>query len=148
MNPLILKIYTSLPWFYSVIIFLIVFILVPIGTIWLQVVLSKKQNKWLGLILPFLCLLISVMGSLGAATFSTMCKTTSVIEEVNGEFVKEEVMEIEDHRPGRGEIIVTAVVTFVIMNIPTLILLAIYFACREKRKKNGELEKMNIQDLE
>ena len=32
-------------------------------------------------------------------------------------------------------------------NIPTLVLLAIYAACREKRRKNSEMDKMDIHDL-
>ena len=32
-------------------------------------------------------------------------------------------------------------------NIPTLVLLAIYWAVREKRRKRSELDKMNIDDL-
>ena len=33
-------------------------------------------------------------------------------------------------------------------NIPTLILLAIYFACREKFRRKKEMDRMNAQDLE
>lgn len=33
-------------------------------------------------------------------------------------------------------------------NIPTVILLAIYAACREKFHKRGDLDKMNIKDLQ
>lgn len=123
-------------------------ILVLVGIIWLQVVLSKKQNKWLGLILPFLCLFISIVGTLGIVTFTTVSRTSVIQEVVDEEFVKEEIIEPQIQQPDIGRAVVTAVVVFVMMNIPTLILLAIYFACREKRKKNGELEKMNIQDLE
>lgn len=32
-------------------------------------------------------------------------------------------------------------------NIPTLVLLAVYAACREGRKRRSGVEKMNIQDL-
>ena len=32
-------------------------------------------------------------------------------------------------------------------NIPTVVLLAIYAACREKRRKNSEMDKMDIHDL-
>ena len=32
-------------------------------------------------------------------------------------------------------------------NIPTVVLLAIYFSCRERRKRRDDVEKMNIQDL-
>jgi len=44
--------------------------------------------------------------------------------------------------------IAVAVYVFLTYNIPTTILLAIYFACREKQKRNRDLEKMNIQDLQ
>lgn len=38
--------------------------------------------------------------------------------------------------------------TILISNIPTIILLGIYFACREKMELRSQLDKMNIQDLE
>lgn len=41
----------------------------------------------------------------------------------------------------------TLVMTLILSNIPTLILLAIYFVCRERQKRNRQLDKMNIQDL-
>ena len=37
--------------------------------------------------------------------------------------------------------------TLALGNIPTLVLLAIYAACREKRRKNSEMDKMDIHDL-
>ena len=37
--------------------------------------------------------------------------------------------------------------TLALGNIPTLVLLAIYAACREKRRKNREMDKMDIHDL-
>ena len=36
---------------------LIIFLAVVIGVIWLQIFLSKKDNKWLGLILPIVAFL-------------------------------------------------------------------------------------------
>ena len=38
--------------------------------------------------------------------------------------------------------------TFLVGNIPTVIYLLIYFACRETQKRRRLLEKMNIQDLD
>ena len=35
----------------------------------------------------------------------------------------------------------------VVGNIPTVVLLAIYVACREKQRKRSELDKMEIDDL-
>lgn len=83
-----------------------------IGIVLLQIFLSKRENRWLGLIIPIISFLFSVIALLNALGFAA------------------------------------AISAFIISNIPTLILLAIYIACREKRKKNKEIEKMNIQDLE
>jgi hypothetical protein len=44
--------------------------------------------------------------------------------------------------------VASALPVFLMSNIPTLLFLAIYFACREKRKLRKELDKMNVQDLE
>jgi hypothetical protein len=44
--------------------------------------------------------------------------------------------------------IMSSVMVFLVSNIPTIILIAIYLACREKFKKKKEIERMNIHDLE
>lgn len=36
---------------------------------------------------------------------------------------------------------------WLLSNIPTAVLLAIYFACRTKQRRKKQLDKMNIQDL-
>ena len=45
------------------------------------------------------------------------------------------------------EIFILIASTFLLSNIPTIVLLGIYFGCREKMKLRAELEKMSIQDL-
>ena len=92
------------------------------GAIRLQIFLSKKNGKWFGLILPG----IAFAYALFLAVFS---------------FVPAGDM------TGRGIIGSTAAV-LLIANIPTLILLAIYFGCREQIRRKKALEKMSIQDLE
>ena len=37
---------------------------------------------------------------------------------------------------------------WIIVNIPTVLLLLLYFICREKYRKKNQMEKMKIQDLE
>jgi predicted RND superfamily exporter protein len=91
------------------------------GIIILQVFLSKRENKWLGLILPIISIMFSILTVLGLAFYGNQSTV---------------------------EIIFQLIMVFLLSNIPTIILLAIYFACREKFKKNRELDKMNIQDLE
>ena len=47
---------------------------------------------------------------------------------------------------GQGAVL-AAMSCLLLGNIPTLILLAVYAACREGRKHRSDMEKMNIQDL-
>ena len=47
-----------------------------------------------------------------------------------------------------GEIVGMVLSVFFLMNIPTFVLLAIYFACKSDGKKKREIDKMNIQDLD
>lgn len=92
-----------------------------VGGIFLQIFLSKKKSKWLGLILPAITFLYSVLLLLNLAA----------LEGMSG-----------------GEIFMLVASTFLISNIPTIILMVIYFACREKIKTNDQLNQMNIQDLD
>ncbi|WP_440895514.1 hypothetical protein ACS127_13255 [Amphibacillus sp. Q70] len=87
------------------------------GIIWLQFYLSKQDNKWLGLILPIISLVFSIIIIL------------NIIASNMTEFLT------------------TAIPTFLMSNFPTLILLAIYFSMRKKLKSRNELDKMNVQDL-
>lgn len=116
-----------------------------------QIYLAKKKNKWLGLILPLITFSISLMALLGIATFyqiGTVAIESQTITEdgVVTKQISESAVEI-----GTSEVIQSvfiAVYIFVLYNIPTIILLLIYKDGRKKLRKEIELEKMNIQDLE
>ena len=99
---------------------LIVILAVCVGGILLQIFLSRRESRWPGLLLPLLTFLYSLL-----AVFSVVI-TDSM---------------------GGWEIFTTIAAAFITANIPTIVLLAIYFACREKRKRRRELEKMKLQDL-
>ncbi len=112
----------------TVILFLMIGII--IGMIFFQIFLSKKENKWYGLVLPIISFLFSLISVANVATpISYMSSNNSLAET------------------GLAGIIFPMVATFLISNIPTVILLVIYFACREKRRVNKELDKMRIDDL-
>ena len=84
----------------------------------MQIFLSKKESKWFGLILPFITFAYSLLMVFSIAVTDGM------------------------------DIFGLIASTLFVANIPTIILLAIYFGCREKIKRKKALEKMNIQDLE
>ena len=100
-----------------VLIVLIFTLALLVGVILLQIYLSKRESKWPGLVLPIISFLISFIFPLNMAI------------------------------PFVGGFIVVLILGWLIANIPTIILLAIYFACRGKQRRNKQLDKMNIQDL-
>ena len=89
-----------------------------VGTLLLQIYLSKRGSKWPGLVPPVITFLWSVLMVLNV---SAMESTRAVIAAILS-------------------VLITG-------NLPTLILLAIYFVCRGNRRKKSEVEKMNISDL-
>ena len=97
---------------------LVVLLVFVVGGILLQIYLSKRESKWPGLVLPGITFLSSLMGVLSVAA----------IGDVQG-------------------VIVTITGVMLMGNLPTLVLLAIYFACRSGRGRKSELDKMNISDL-
>ena len=97
---------------------LIVLVVFVVGGILLQIFLSKRESKWPGLVLPAISFLWSLL-----YLFNLM-DTGSVVQNI-----------------------LTALLTVLLTNIPTLVLLAIYWAVREKYRKRIELDKMNIDDL-
>jgi len=125
---------------------LLVFLLFAGGIVWLQIFLSKKNNKWFGLMLPFICLMFSLLIVLNISTYNSI--QTTVTETVDGVVISEETKQIESEKPGMLTILGTIIPVFIISNIPTIILLAIYYASREKLRIRNQLDKMNIQDLE
>ncbi len=104
----------------NTVIIILLFLIIFAGAIALQVFLSKKQNKFIGLILPTIALLFSLIMVLNVVFEETMTN---------------------------WQVFFTLFSTFFIGNIPTIILLAIYFGIREKLKIESELDKTRIKDL-
>ena len=99
---------------------ILIFLVLGVGIFLLQIFLSRKENKWLGRILPILSFLFSLIYPLNMMAPS---------EGVDFGFV------------------LSMLLVWLMTNIPTIILSVIYVVCREKIKKNKQLDKMNILDL-
>lgn len=96
---------------------IIVFLVLVVGGILLQIFLSRREAKWPGLILPLLTFLYSLL-----LVFNVQAA-------------------------GDGFPWGPVLSSLVLGNIPTVILLAIYAACRDRRRRKDDVDKMNIQDL-
>lgn len=117
--------------------FIIITLVLFIGAIVLQVYLSKKDNRRLGLILQGIYLAVSalivfiVLFNTGGTSMTT--STSDGITTTTGTSI--------------AATLGSALLVFIICNIPTAILLAIYYALGASRKNKKEIDKMNIQDL-
>lgn len=92
-----------------------------VGLLFLQRALAKTASRWPGLVLPVLALLGSFLVPLSFAV------------------------------PPAGltvGIVAALFFSWLLANIPTLALLAIYFVCRQKLHRRTQLNRMNIQDLD
>ena len=88
-----------------------------VGGVFLQIFLYKRENRWPGLILPLLSFLYSLLMACSAVAYNGGIPWGAILASL------------------------------VLGNIPTVILLAIYAACRDRFRKRSELDKMNIKDL-
>ena len=100
---------------------MIFLLLLLAGAILLQIFLSRRVSPWPGLVLPGLSLLLSLIPLLNVAVLPGS---------------------------GAGNVLTALLLVFLLYNIPTLVLLVIYFACRGKYRRRREIDKMNAQDLE
>jgi len=125
----------------AVLLFLIVALGICAGIIALQIYLSKRESRLLGLIMPAVSFSFSLMALLGVLLYSAHSGTST--QWVNGEIVEQTTTQLAS----TASIIGGAVYIFVLFNIPTVILVAIYAACRNHKNKHRALDKMNVQDL-
>ena len=91
-----------------------------VGMLALQAALARMESRWPGLVLPLITFLRSVLtpiGMVGSAGGPT------------------------------ADFVLQVLLMWLLSNIPTAVLLAIYFACRTRQRRPTQLEKMNIQDL-
>lgn len=103
----------------KMVIFTLLFLLILIvGGILLQIFLSRRKSRWPGLVLPFLSFLFALLM----------------------------LFNLQDTGSVSGNLLVI-LTTLLAGNLPTLVLLAIYWAAREKFRVQRQMDKMNIDDL-
>ena len=146
---------------------MLVSILLPVAlVVALQVWLCRRRNRWLGLILPGISLLFSLLLVLSVAAFGRMGGGTMTLEQ-NGEVIERTVTQSgmttvydgegnvleqypEPDAQGSGTSLETALLVggiFLVANIPTAVLGGIWLHYRNRLDFQDELRKMKIQDL-
>lgn len=108
-----------------------------------EVILSKKSNKWLGLIIPFVGFLISILLLIAYINWEP---ASMKIEDYNGSTLIHS-FEISANILPSSTKIINCVILFVLLNIPTMIHLIIYAGFRKKMVSNAAINKMKLGDL-
>lgn len=112
-----------------------------VGAVFLQIFLSKARSKLPGLILPIVTFGYSLFMILSFAMFNH--SKTTVIE--NGAIIEQRVTSLLGDPMSVASSMAFA---FLLCNISTGILLAIYFTVRNRRKRAQDVQKMSVQDIE
>lgn len=134
-------------------IFGIFMLLVPIALlVVLQVWLCKKSLK-LGLILPVLSFLLSLLMVLSLGTIQTVSTGGSYLVTEDGTYIELPAQEgghhQEEHHVGLTPGAVGALVgLFLVGNIPTVVFGGIWLHYKSRRDFQDDLKKMKIEDLE
>ena len=88
----------------------------------LEVFLAKRKSRWPGLVMPVLALFPALFVLPNLLTYAL-----SVAEN--------------------GLQALLSLLAMLLLFVPTLVLLAVYWFCRRRRKRREDVEKMKIQDL-
>ena len=151
-------------------------ILLPVAlVVALQVWLCRRKTHWLGLILPGLSFLFSLLLVFSVGAFGLINQGGSVgtltLEE-NGQVIQQTITEngmttvydgegnildqypdpdAQEKQEAQEEIfrrlLPSAVLLFLVGNIPTVVLGGVWLHYKNRRDFQDELNKMNIQDL-
>ncbi len=127
---------------------LIILCIIIFGIIKLQILLSKKQNKLLGLILPICTFILSIILCISTSFFHMTTSTQMDIITESGQLIQTE-NEIfpTSTNINNTSLILSIVYIFITINILTIIFLIIYRMQRKKLSTKNELKKMHISDL-
>ena len=121
-------------------------VLLPVALVAaLQVWLCKRRSRWLGLILPGLTLLASLLILLSMAAF-TRVGASEVVYDAHGTVVEEHHAEHWEVPPGAE--LAAAGGVFLVANIPTVVLGGIWLPYKTRRDLREEMKRMDLQDLE
>lgn len=118
----------------TIIIACVILLLVSVGAIALEVYLSRRESKVPGLVLPAITFSGELFILLNVVTNVVM---TSVADNAVGGVDSYDVFVT----------VLNTVLTLLVISMPTIVLLVIYFLCRRGLNRKKQIEKMNIQDL-
>lgn len=124
----------------------IIGVIILIAIIRLQIFLSKKDNRLLGLIIPIVIFASSLIFAFGFIPIHNKIETTQSVMTETGEVVESSSDKTStaliDH-----SLTTSIVYTIVSINAVNFVMLGIYFYCRHKKSTHVELKRMRAKEL-
>lgn len=126
----------------------IIGVIILIAIIRLQIFLSKKDNRLLGLIIPIVIFASSLIFAFGFIPTHNKIETTQSVMTETGKDVesssdKKTSTALIDHSLTTASV----VYTIVSINAVNFVMLGIYFYCRHKKNTHIELKRMRAKEL-
>lgn len=122
----------------------IIGVIILIAIIRLQILLSKKDNKLFGLIIPIIIFASSLIFAFGFIPTHNKIETTQSVMTETGKVVESSSDKtstaLRDHSLTTTSIVYT-------INAGNFVMLGIYFYCRHKKSTHAELKRMKAKEL-
>lgn len=124
-------------------------VLLPIALLVVLQVWLCKKGKWLGLILPGLSLLLSLLLVFSLGAFQRVGGgATLIVTDEQGNVIQEEHTPAEEGSVLTPGAVGTLATLFFVGNIPTVVFGGIWLHYKNRRDFQQELSRMRVEDLE
>lgn len=126
----------------------IIGVIIIIAIIRLQIFLSKKDNRLLGLIIPIVIFASSLIFAFGFIPTHNKIETTQSVMTETGKVVESSSDKTSTALRDHSLTTTTSIVyTIVSINAGNFVMLGIYFYCRHKKSTHAELKRMRAKEL-
>lgn len=126
----------------------IIGVIIIIAIIRLQIFLSKKDNRLLGLIIPIVIFASSLIFAFGFIPTHNKIETTQSVMTETGKVVESSSDKKTSVAPVDHSITTNSIIyTVVSINAINFVMLGIYFYCRHKKNTHIELKRMKAKEL-
>lgn len=125
----------------------IIGVIILIAIIRLQMFLSKKDNKLVGLIIPIVIFASSLIFAFGFIATHNKIETTQSVMTETGKVVESSSDKISTVLIDHSFTTTSIVYTIVSINAVNFVMLGIYFYCRHKKSTHAELKRMKAKEL-
>lgn len=125
----------------------IIGVIILIAIIRLQIFLSKKDNRLLGLIIPIVIFASSLIFAFGFIPTHNKIETTQSVMTETGKVVESSSDKTSTALRDHSLTTTSIVYTIVSINAGNFVMLGIYFYCIHKKSTHAELKRMKAKEL-